>query len=174
MLSPPSQNPPRYIKHWLQGPFLRSFPWFGLVCGERKVYFHKLMLLLVSDTRYKYNWIDKGACNTPTPDAVGEMALVCELKQWPQWRQARHFRWLCLKFLIFPEQVDAQRELLERRTQEGILVPALLHNLVHLKEGKKAWNTNTHFVLTNNKTGRALKGSFPSLEYADALFSTNC
>lgn len=44
----------------------------------------------------------------------------------------------CLKFLIFPEQVDAQSELLERRTQEGILVPALLHNLVHLKEGKKA------------------------------------
>lgn len=35
---------------------------------------------------------------------------------------------------MLPEQINAQSELLERRTKVRIVVPALLHNLVHLKE----------------------------------------
>lgn len=46
---------------------------------------------------------------------------------------------------MFPEQINAQSELLERRTKVGIVVPALLHDLVNLKE------TNANFVLTNTK-----------------------
>lgn len=49
---------------------------------------------------------------------------------------------------MFPEQINAQSELLERRTKVGIVVPALLHDLVYLKE------TNANFVLTNTKKGR--------------------
>lgn len=41
---------------------------------------------------------------------------------------------------MFPEQINAQSELLERRTKVGIVVPALLHDLVYLKE------TNANFV----------------------------
>lgn len=40
----------------------------------------------------------------------------------------------CSKLLTVPEQVDAQGQLLERRTQAGVIVPALLHDLVDLKD----------------------------------------
>lgn len=43
---------------------------------------------------------------------------------------------MSLKLLTVPEQVDAQGELLERRTQPGVVVPALLHDLVNLTEKK--------------------------------------
>lgn len=35
---------------------------------------------------------------------------------------------------MLPEQINSQSELLERRTKVRIVVPALLHNLMHLKE----------------------------------------
>lgn len=57
---------------------------------------------------------------------------------------------------MFPEQIYAQRELLERRTKVGVVVPALLHDLVYLKE------TNANFVLTNTRKGSELKCSFPN------------
>lgn len=51
------------------------------------------------------------------------------------WRGAGHFGWFFrLKLFAVPEQVDAQSELLERRTQAGVVVPALLHDLVYLRE----------------------------------------
>lgn len=94
----------------------------------------------------------------PAPDKDFEMALVRDHKQqkWPHWRQAQHLRWFCLKFLMFPEQINAQSKLLERRTKVGIIVPALLHDLVNLKE------TNANFVLTNMKKASELKCSFPN------------
>lgn len=57
---------------------------------------------------------------------------------------------------MFPEQIYAQRELLERRTKVGVVVPALLHDLVYLKE------TNANFVLTNTRKGSELKCSSPN------------
>jgi len=38
-----------------------------------------------------------------------------------------------LKLLTVPEQVYAQGELLETRTQAGVDVPALLHDLMYLR-----------------------------------------
>lgn len=46
--------------------------------------------------------------------------------------------WVILKFLIIPEQVNSQSQLLERGTQAKVIVPALLHDLVHLRE-KAGW-----------------------------------
>lgn len=42
--------------------------------------------------------------------------------------------WVILKFLIIPEQVNSQSQLLERGTQAKVIVPALLHDLVYLRE----------------------------------------
>lgn len=39
-----------------------------------------------------------------------------------------------LKLLTVPEQVDSKSELLEGRAKGGVLVPALLHDLVYLRE----------------------------------------
>ena len=41
---------------------------------------------------------------------------------------------LCLILFTVPEQIDAQGQLLERRTQAGVTVPALLHDLVDLRD----------------------------------------
>lgn len=129
-----------------------------LVCRERRDLFLQTNAVVgFRDTRYKYNWLDNPVSETPALDNF-EMALVHDHKQQnsPHWRQAQYFRWFFLKFLMFPEQVNAQSELLERRTKVGIVVPALLHDLVYLKE------TNANFVLTNKKKGSELKCSFPN------------
>lgn len=55
---------------------------------------------------------------------------------------------------MFPEQINAQSELFERRTKVGIVVPALLHDLVYLKE------TNANLILTNKKKESELKCAF--------------
>lgn len=41
-----------------------------------------------------------------------------------------------LKRFTVPEQVDAQGQLLERRAQTRVFVPALLHDFMYLKKSR--------------------------------------
>lgn len=136
MALPPSLSLPNSINTlvwslWLQGCLQRSFSRFlGLSEGNAEIYFYNPMLWLCSEIHY-INTTDHPVSETPAPDKDFEMALVRDHKHW---RQAQHFRWFCLNVLMLPEQINAQTELLERRPKVRIVLPALLHNLVHLKE----------------------------------------
>lgn len=44
--------------------------------------------------------------------------------------------WVNLKLFTVPEQVDAQGQLLERRAQTRVFVPALLHDFMYLRKSR--------------------------------------
>lgn len=49
-----------------------------------------------------------------------------------------------LKRFTVPEQVDAQGQLLERRAQTRVFVPALLHDFMYLKKSRTRTNKQTN------------------------------
>lgn len=66
------------------------------------------------------------------------MLLHCSLAEKPclafldEPQQRAAGLWI-LKLLTVPEQVDPKGQLIERRTQGGVFIPTLLHDLMHLK-----------------------------------------
>lgn len=52
--------------------------------------------------------------------------------------------WVNLKRFTVPEQVDAQGQLLERRAQTRVFVPALLHDFMYLKKSRTRTNKQTN------------------------------
>lgn len=65
---------------------------------------------------------------------------------------------------MFPEQINAQSELFERRTKVGVVVPALLHDIVYLKE------TDANLDSTIRKKRKRVKMCFPKLNTVMLLF----